>query len=199
MREGLWRPSECRTPNARGSFERDPSTRSPDRSSQPSPYRSVKPLATSAATAGGMASFERLTTASTMALFSVPAKLAPRRGDVVRVRDRSLLRNHPSLGHEISTRLRPPPEAQEARPAEVHQRRFSVSSHGQHALQPGRELFLLVFGAPSLGDFVTTMSGRNFRRTHQLARKRAHADLVPVSTILRRNIKSWRRACATRR
>lgn len=53
--------------------------------------------------------------------------------------------------------------------------------------------------APSLVDFIIAMLGHNFRYTQELARKQAHADLVPVSTILRRNIKSWRRACATRR
>jgi hypothetical protein len=50
-----------------------------------------------------------------------------------------------------------------------------------------------------LVDFIIAMLGHNFRYTQELARKQAHADLVPVSTILRRNIKSWRRACATRR
>lgn len=91
------------------------------------------------------------------------------------MRDRSLLRNHPSLGHEISTRLRPPPEAQEARPAEVHQRRFSVSSHGQHALQPGRELFLLVFGQNHSG--LRRLNELKFKKNGHRAARRGLAPL----------------------
>ncbi|MBL1258865.1 DUF1403 family protein, partial [Methylocystis sp. Sn-Cys] len=49
-----------------------------------------------------------------LALLPVPAQPTSCRGDAARTRDRSLLRNHPPRGHEIRTRLCPPPEAQKA-------------------------------------------------------------------------------------
>jgi hypothetical protein len=76
-----------------------------------------------------------------------------------------------------------------------------VPTHGRVILVEGGHAAIGATSnhAPSLMDFIITMSGHNFRYTQQLARKQAHANLVPVSTILRRNIKFWRRARATRR